>query len=233
MNNDVLQIKFKNRLNKQASLDYDNIECWQIAEAFNKAQIEWVRRQVHGNNLRKEGDESTKMLIDDLQKILTEKSLSVTDSGKGYFETVGIPKDYLFFKRVSADASTECCEDKNMTVYLTEMADVDNLLSDANRKPSYEWGETFCTMSSNKIRIYTDNAFSISKLMLNYYRKPVQVSFTGCINMETGAASPNVECEFKDDIVEIILDEAAVILAGDIEAMNQMSRLKNNAQTNV
>ncbi len=51
MTNAALQLKIKQRLNKLASNDYDNIECWQIVEAFNKAQVEWVRRQLHGNNL--------------------------------------------------------------------------------------------------------------------------------------------------------------------------------------
>ena len=51
MNNNTIQIKIKERLNKLDSLDYDNIECWQIVEAFNKTQIEWCRRQLHGGNL--------------------------------------------------------------------------------------------------------------------------------------------------------------------------------------
>ena len=62
------------RLNKLASNDYDNIECWQIIEAFNKAQIEWCRRQLHGNNMYKEGDEMhLRRRIDDLQLLLTNQ----------------------------------------------------------------------------------------------------------------------------------------------------------------
>ena len=42
MTNDLLQIKLKQRLNKLSSNDYDNIECWQIIEAFNKASTRMV-----------------------------------------------------------------------------------------------------------------------------------------------------------------------------------------------
>ena len=49
-------LKIKQRLNKLDSSDYDNIQCWQIREAVNKAQLEWIRRQIHGVNLVKEGD---------------------------------------------------------------------------------------------------------------------------------------------------------------------------------
>ena len=41
MLNQTLIIKLKQRLNKLSSNDFDNIENWQILEAFNKAQIEW------------------------------------------------------------------------------------------------------------------------------------------------------------------------------------------------
>ena len=77
MNNNLLQIKIKQRLNKLASLDYDNIECWQIQEAFNKAQIEWTRRQLHGLNSKKEGAEQSINTIDDLQVLLKQQQENV------------------------------------------------------------------------------------------------------------------------------------------------------------
>ncbi len=233
MNNNLLQIKIKERLNKLASLDYDNIECWQIVEAFNKAQFEWVRSQVHGNNLRKEGDESTKMLIDDLQKLLTNEPLPVTskDAGK-YFLTNDIPADYLYFKRLSINSVVECCGSREMVVYLAEAADVNNLLVDAFKKPSAEWGETFAVMADNKYEIYANKEFTVANVVLTYYRKPVQISFDNCTDIATGNPTANVECEFKDDIVELIIDNTCSILAGDMELFNQHTRTRQNEQIN-
>ena len=48
MLNSTITIKIKQRINKLDSQDYDNITCWQIVESFNKAQVEWSRRQLHG-----------------------------------------------------------------------------------------------------------------------------------------------------------------------------------------
>ena len=90
MTNDLLQIKLKQRLNKLSSNDYDNIECWQIIEAFNKAQLEWCRRQLHGNNLYKEGDEFSQRRIDDLQVLLEETNL-VGSQDTNYFESNELP----------------------------------------------------------------------------------------------------------------------------------------------
>ena len=77
MNNSTLRLKVMQRLNKLASNDYDNIECWQIVEAFNKAQVEWTRRQLHGANAAKEGDEQSTRRKDDLQVLLSKHSLQL------------------------------------------------------------------------------------------------------------------------------------------------------------
>jgi hypothetical protein len=232
MDNNTLQIKFKQRLNKQASFDYDNIECWQIAEAFNKAQIEWVRRQIHPTPTNPEFDESSKMQIDDIQPLLLGVPIPSTKQDL-YYETSLIPADYLYFKRLTVKAKSGCCPDRTLVVFLEQVADVDILLSDEFRKPSLEWGETFCTLQSNRIRVYTNNEFDIANPVLTYYRKPREVRFAGCVDIATGASiATDVTCEFKDDVVEVILDSAIAILAGDIESMNQYTRGKQESINN-
>ncbi len=72
-----------------------------------------------------------------------------------YFEATNFPLEtYLEFKRVSTDATTECCTTpRSMTVYLAEEANVPLILRDPLKNPSFEWGETFCTMLDNRIKI--------------------------------------------------------------------------------
>jgi hypothetical protein len=229
MNNNTLLIKLKQRLNKLDSQDYDNIECWQFVEAFNKSQLEWCRRNLHGGNMYKEGDELSKKRIDDLQPLLIELSLTGAESNQ-YFETDNFPIDtYLEFKRV-----TECCTDpRSMTVYLAEEANVPLLLRDPLKNPDFEWGETFCTMLGNRIRIYRNENFNIANPILTYYRKPVYIEVLGCVDPYTGLVSTvNVNCEFKDDLVEVMLDDTAALIAGDIENTYQQQRGQAAAERN-
>jgi len=233
MNNQILRLKLKQRLNKLSSNDYDNLENWQIIEAFNKAQVEWVRRMLHGNNLYKEGDELSKRRIDDLQILLTELPL-VGTSNDQYFQTTNFPPaNYLEYKRVSTNAVTECCPDpRSMTVYLGEVANVDLYLRDPLKRPDFEWGETFLTMINNTIRIYL-REFTLVNPVLTYYRQPRGIEFTGVLNPYTGVVSTaDVTSEFKDDIVELILDDTASVIAGDIENFNQMQREQQSAERN-
>lgn len=232
MNNFTLRIKIQERLNKLASSDYDNIECWQIAEAFNKAQLEWVRRQLHGGNLYKEGDEQSTRRIDDLQILLTSTPLN-GNKKQGFFESRNLPADYLQYKRVSFKGSSDCCEARPFIVYLAEEADIDTLLRDYNTKPSFEWAETFCTMVGNRVRIYTNDEFVVENPSLMYYRMPRPVQFIGCSDVATGTVfTADQTCEFKDDVAEAIVDDACAILAGDIESMIQIQRNTQNAERN-
>ena len=231
MLNSTIEIKIKQRINKLDSQDYDNIQCWQIVEAFNKAQVEWVRRQLHGLNILKEGDEASNRRKDDLQKLLVSQNLTL---GKRdlYYEA-SLPTNYLQWKRVDAYANKECCDKRKMIVYLAEEDDLSLLLRDKAKEPSFEWAETFATLMNNGVKIYTNDKFDIPNASLTYYRQPVRVEFLNCSDPYTGAASTaDIICEFKDDIVELIIDDAVAILAGDIESTNQYSRNSQSSERN-
>lgn len=233
MENSTLFIKLKQRLNKLDSQDYDNIECWQFVEAFNKAQIEWCRRNLHGGNMYKEGDELSKKRIDDLQPLLRELSLTGTET-ENYFQSDNFPVDtYLEFKKVTTQAKDDCCTPRSMTVYLAEEANVSLLLRDPLKNPDFDWGETFCTMLGNTIRIYRTSDFNIVNPLLTYYEKPELIQVEGCVDPYTGLTSTvNVNCQFKDDLVEVMLDDTAALIAGDIENMFQQQRGTQAAERN-
>lgn len=232
MNNTTLQLKIQQRLNKLASNDYDNIECWKVVEAFNKAQIEWVRRQLRGGNLFQDGDEQSRRRIDDLQRLLIEIPLSITDKGIFYESTDELPDNYLEYKRIDVEAKSECCEEpRHMTVYLAEEDNRAQLLRDEHKKPSFEWAETFSTLIANKARIFTNDEFELSNAKLTYYRFPRYIEIQGCVDPYTTVGSPqDIQCEFKDDIVELMIDEAVSILAGDYESGNQFNRGSESAE---
>lgn len=232
MNNTTIQLKIVERLNKLASNDYDNIECWLIIESFNKAQIEWVRRQLRGSNLFQDGDEMSRRRIDDLQRLLVPSSMPIVDRGIFYESVNELPSNYLEYKRIDVKAKHECCDDpRPMTVYLAEEDNRSQLLRDDLKNPSFEWAETFSTLIANKARIFTNNSFELVDAELTYYRFPVYIEITGCVDPYTGQGTTvDVQCEFKDDIIELLIDEAAAILAGDIESGNQFGRGSNSAE---
>lgn len=232
MTNDTIQLKVKQRINKLASNDYDNIMPWQIIEAFNKAQVDWCRRNLQGTNMSKQGDESSKRRIDDLQILLKEEKLAMVKKDVYYISPL-LPVDYFEFKRVSSKATTDCCPARQLTVYLTEEANIDLTLKDVNKKPSFSWGETVCTFAGNKLKIYTNGEFDITDAVLMYYKQPRKIQIKGVSDPYTGQVSlTDVECEFKDDLVEVLIDECVKILSGDLEDMTANQIASNSVETN-
>jgi hypothetical protein len=86
---------------------------------------------------------------------------------------------------------------------------------------------------NNNINIYTNGEFDVQAADLIYYRQPIKIQIQNCVDPYTGITSTTeVECEFKDDIIELIIDEAVSILAGDIESGNQFTRGTQTAERN-
>lgn len=203
----LLQVstKIDIRLNKGASSDYDNIWNYIKQEAFNKAINEWVRKAYRGKNITQEGDEESVARVDDLQILLKVDNLTVRDKGL-YAETGKLPSDYLYFKRLSPYVSKGSCGNILITSYLKEEANVDRLI----HTPSFEMEETFHTLIGNRAHIYHNKNFKVDKVILTYYRKPLFYNFSKLSTV----------VEFKDDVCELMVDEACKIIASDIESLN-------------
>ena len=233
MKNQVILLKVKQRLNKLDSKDYNNIHPWQIVEAFNKGQVDWCRRNLHGVNQVREGDEQSLSRVDDLQSLLYPKKINMVQLPT-YYESDPLPDDYLRWKRVSAQATNKCCKDPiDLVIYLTEEANIDLLLRDKNKQPSFDWGETFATIRNHKLIIYTNKQFDIINPILTYYRQPTKIQISGVADPYTGTVpTADVESEFKDDLIELFIDEAVKIISGDIESFNQSTRETQTVEGN-
>jgi len=223
--NSTLLLKIRQRLNKISSNDSSNIEAWQVIEAFNKGQVAWGRRDERGANMDRQGDEQSTTQIDDLQPLLKDTPILTLKAFDGYQETVAsLPTDYMRWKRFKATAVCGSCT-RPLKVYLGTEANIDLLLQDKNTQPNFNWAETFAVMKGNKIQIYNDGKFTVDSLILVYYRLPVRIQIQGVKDPYSGLTpTVDVPCEFKDDVAEILIDEAAKILAGDIENTFQYQR---------
>ena len=232
MKNSVIKVKVKQRMNKLASNDYDNIMDWQIVEAFNKGMVDWCRRQIQGTNLTKTGNESTVRRVDDLQVLITTLPMQFGKKD-GYYASNSFPKEYFQWKRISAKMKADCCDLRPAMIYLAEEGNVDELLRDVNKNPNFQWAETFCTLGNNVIKIYTDNKFDLEDIVLTYYRQPRRIQILGTVNPYTTEPSlEEVECEFKEDVIELLIDECVKIITGDIESITSNQLAEQSVEQN-
>lgn len=224
MNSVDASIKIKQRLSKISSQDSRNIKDWMMEEATNKAMYDYLRRNLHGGNIYKEGDEETTSRVDDFQFLLKNKDLSVGNSGP-YAETVFLPDDYSRHKRVTPNCSKDTCTGVTIRSTLIEEANIDEYLKDYNSQPSFDFEETFHTLIGNRVRVYHNNDFKIQDITLTYYRQPIKIQFVDPIHKTD-------TWEWKQSIAEQIVDEAVKILAGDIESLNENALADGRVEKN-
>lgn len=201
---DVLS-KYKSRLNKSDSEDYDNLWVYQVEETYNKGVQEVVRKMKRGKGT--EGDEITRNAVDDLQVLLKDVMLAV-GTYPLYSETIPFPDDYLYYKRLTPIVTKGICERTRIKSHLKEEANVDDLLVNFDTQPSFDFEETFNTVIGNRSRVYHNGDFYVDVVLLTYYKQPKFITFN--------KKSPTT-LEFKDDVNEMMIDEGIKIMAGDIE----------------
>lgn len=217
---DILD-KYKARLNKSDSSDYDNLWIYQVEESFNKGVTEVLRRFEKGKGEHEAG-ETTKSRVDDLRFLLKDKILSVGQY-EIFAETSTFPEDYLYYKRLTPLVTKNLCKKVRIKSHLREEANVDDLLTNYDSQPSFDFEETFNTLIENRSRVYHNKDFKVEEVILTYYKKPRFIS----INRTTP-----IPLEFSDDLNEIMIDEGIKIMAGDIESWNQKEAAQERTNTN-
>lgn len=208
MNSKIAIQRAKQALEKHDTASNANFQNWDYEDSFNKALTDWFRRQDWGTNQRKEGEESSEMITDDLQIFLTEKKLSVSNK-ELYVDSFKIPDNYRYYNRLSVVCSKGKCSKTIIPSKFIENSNVDEYLSDWGKSPSFEFEQTFHVMLGNKFRAFTNNDFEIDYVRLFYFRAPKKI-LCDIKHLDN-------EWELKEDVSELIIDEAVKNMAGNIE----------------
>ena len=113
-----------------------------------------------------------------------------------------LPKDY--FDLADAEARAEkgkCKATLNLVEIRTE--NYTELIQDEFWKPSFEWEETLFTVNSDNLSVYVSD-FTISDILLNYYRYPNQIELLNDSNPESDF-NENFPIEWDDKSLDDII----------------------------
>ena len=227
-----IYFKITTGLNKLDSNDYQNIEKWIIQQEYHKAKLNLIREQINGVNIKKEGKEASIFKITDLQILLKSDTLS-GENKKVYFQSQAIPKDFLYFSRLTPTIKSDACDVPfNIQSNTIEDSNVDEYLTDDLKAPSLKFEQCFHTFASNKIFVYHNDEFEVKETILNYYRKPLLLQFVGVIQSNGGVGKEMSE-EFKDDVVELFVEKTVENIATNIESINRTQIAKQSLQEDI
>jgi hypothetical protein len=236
---DSLLYKIDQKLNKLSTNEHQQIPLEDKILALNEAQIKLIKQKVDGQStVSGLGLDAFKKRYEDLQKLVVNyKDLSLVlknDTLKQYSADLSLltPK-YMFYVDAYVIASKGLCIDRQIWINkdLSKHGDISLLLNNDHYKPSFEYQETFNSLSSNEMSIYTDGTFTPSKLWVSYMRYPVYIDKVGYIKFD-GTPSTNVDCELElyleDELLDLTVQNLAMYIENQSAVQNAAYRIQTN-----
>lgn len=239
---DNLLYKIDQRLNKLTTNEHQQIQLEDKILALNEAQIKLVKTKYDGGAgvANRLGFDSFKKRYQDIEGLLVDfkensLTLNLVDEHLNQWETdlSKLNKKYMLYADAYLLADKGKC--KNHVIWinkdLVKNGDIQFLLNNEHFKPSFEYQETFNTISQNKMSVYTDGTFTPKKLHLRYVKYPDYIDKAGYINFQ-GEQSVNRNCELEDYLEDELLDLTVQNLADYTENMAAANTARLRSQTN-
>ena len=206
--------RFVIKAEKNATNDSITTDNLRFCLLFNESQNKFLTLQLQNRK------------IDDVRYIqnflVLDKSIPTTSKSQDKVN-FKLPENYFDLADARANATKENCSD---LIYLFELRteNLGEILQDEYNKPSFKWREAPYTVNSNQLSIYTDNEFTITELLLNYYRYPNQIRLLDEEDAES-KFDENVPIEWDDKSLDDII--SMMVFNSDINENNPRFQLNN------
>lgn len=238
---DSLLYKIDQKLNKLSTNEHQQIQLEDKILALNEAQIKLIKQKVDGQNtVSGLGLDAFKKRYEDLQSLvvtynhqpldLTLKNPELNQWAAGLHQLT--PK-YMFYIDSYVIADKGLCKDRKIWINrdLAKHGDLQFCLTNTHYKPSFEYQETFNSLSSDEISVFTDGTFIPKKVYISYMRYPVYINKTGYVMLD-GQDSYDADCELETYLEDELLDLTVQNLAMYTENMSAVQSAQFRIQTN-
>lgn len=203
------------KLNKVASNEHQSISDPDKILALNEAQLKLIKAKAASFDAIKTVYKDLQILVLPNVELNVSKSNDVYNTYKADLDSLN-PEFYLVLESVAMCDKETCL---NRPLYIPKIikhGDVYSYMSNSNTSPSFEYQETFATLSNGKMLIYTDGTFEVKSVYVTYVRYPQKIDVSGYIHFD-GSPSTNVDCELYDELEDELLNLAVLELAINTE----------------
>lgn len=223
MTSEELYYEFHLLVNKNNSEQNINIEKSNFVQIYNREQERWLYNAIK--------DKNNSNRINDLQQLLVNNKELELSEIKHQYNIYELPVNHFEYVNTKINCSKN--EINNVIyVYQIHPKEVNIYLQDEFNTPSFEWEETFCTLSENKLLIYKSD-FEINNVQYSYYKKPKQIDIKGYVKLESGRLSQNINNDELSDVYQRqILDETVKEIMRQYENSNGFQLSQERVNTN-
>jgi len=238
---DSLLYKIDQKLNKLSTNEHQQINLEDKILALNEAQIKLIKQKVDGQNtVSGLGLDAFKKRYEDLQSLVVNYNhqpldLTLLNAELNQWKAnihLLTPK-YMFYIDSYVLADKGRCTDRKIWINrdLAKHGDLQFCLTNTHYRPSFEYQETFNSISSDEISIFTDGTFTPKQIYVSYMRYPVYINKTGYVMLD-GQDSYDADCELETYLEDELLDLTVQNLAMYTENQSAVQNAQFRIQTN-
>lgn len=238
---DSLLYKIDQKLNKLSTNEHQQIQLEDKILALNEAQIKLIKQKVDGQNtVSGLGLDAFKKRYEDLQSLVVtynhqplDLTLKNPELNQWAAKLHQLTPKYMFYIDSYVIADKGLCKDRKIWINrdLAKHGDLQFCLTNTHYKPSFEYQETFNSLSSDEISVFTDGTFVPKKVYISYMRYPVYINKTGYVMLD-GQNSYDADCELETYLEDELLDLTVQNLAMYTENMSAVQSAQFRIQTN-
>ena len=238
---DNLLYKIDQRLNKLSSNEHQEIQLEDKILALNEAQIKLIKTKFSGTSggsglgfdaFKKRYQDIQNLVVDFNENSLTLKEVD-TNLNQWEAELSKLNPKYMLYADAYVLADKGDCKNRIIWINkdLVKHGDIQLLLKSDDYKPSFEYQETFNSITNDKFAIFTDGTFTPKSVELMYIKYPDYIDKAGYVNFD-GEDSINKDSELEDYLEDELLDLAVANLADFTENVSAAQTARNRSQTN-
>jgi hypothetical protein len=190
---------FITKVNKNSGSNNVAADKSRFVRLFNEQQVSRVTNLLRDN---RNSDQ-----LQEIQRLLETTSLTPTSQADG-IELATLPANFLRESSAHAFASTETCERLRLSLFSIKDFDSEEIITDANFKPSLAYREAPFFIAGGNVQVYIDG-FTLDEIVLKYFRYPREIDLAGYID-EGGTASTNVDPEMDREFTDKVIEMAAL-----------------------
>lgn len=214
-------LKFLQKVNKNYTNDNISVDKGRFVQVYNESQnkfIEWILDKKNEDDIRE-----IQILVV-LDKKLSEEGKFVE------LQSFKFPSNYFSFSNVKAFATKGKCANKRIYLHEIKNENDEEVLRDKFNKPSFEFRDAPFTIGDDSVNIFNGD-FKIIKVLLKYYRQPIQLDIAGYTNINN-KPSVSVSPEFRDEIIDRIISIAAKEFNINVDNLDRVMIDKDRITTN-
>ena len=222
---------FKQKLNKIDSQKYRNLKVPEIDWKLNEAQEVFVKIIAQPRFGKQIGFEINSRTINDIRTIVVDQTpttgITPTVFDSSSYIAV-LPEDYWFLAKSYVLATKGVCTGIRLKTREVQHDD-EHELSPFDRS-SFIWRTANIRFNKDGIRIFTNNEFTPTKLVMEYLKEPSMIhnaedwpggTYTTLNNVPLTVTA---NCELPKGVHREIVDLAVLITAGDLNLPDRQAK---------